>query len=246
MHQTASDGDLGTILAVFAHPDDEAYIAGGLMARAVDAGRRVVCVTATRGENGFGDDDPRTVDERSAVRTAEMTACLAELGVTEHHWLEHPDGGCARVDDEVPVARLLELIEDVRPDTVLTFGPDGQTYHEDHIAVSRWTTRAVRRAQSDATLLYGVMTPEWLNAISAYVPLEQVMMTDDPPRTTPEDELALWFVCDDELAARKVRALRAQASQVEGLLSLAGLEAYTLLTRDEMFRAPTSEDWPEA
>ena len=244
MSQTPHDGDLGTILAVFAHPDDEAYLAGGLMALAVDAGRRVVCVTATRGELGFGDDDPRTLEERIALRSAEMKACLAELGVTEHHWLEYPDGGCARVDDEDPVARLAELVEEVRPDTVLTFGPDGQTYHQDHIAVSRWTTRAVRRGGSDSELLYAVMTPEWLTALSAYVPVEHVMMTDDPPPTTPADQLALWFVCDEVLAARKVRALRSQASQVEALVSLAGLEAYTRLTRDEMFRAPTPADWP--
>ncbi|HEY6532379.1 MAG TPA: PIG-L family deacetylase [Acidimicrobiales bacterium] len=245
MGQTSHDGDLGTILAVFAHPDDEAYLAGGLMALAADAGRRVVCVTATRGELGFGDDDPRTVEERAAVRTAEMKACLAELGVTEHHWLEYPDGGCVFVDDEEPVVRLSSLMEEVRPDTVLTFGPDGQTYHDDHIAVSRWTTRAVRRSDAAITLLYAVMTPEWLTALSAYVPVEHVMMTDDPPPTTPADQLALWFVCDDELAARKVRALRAQASQVEGLVSLAGLEAYTRLARDEMFRMPTLADWPD-
>jgi LmbE family N-acetylglucosaminyl deacetylase len=245
MRQAASDGDLGTILAVFAHPDDEAYLAGGLMARAVDAGRRVVCVTATRGERGFADDDPRTLDELAALRTLEMQACLAELGVTEHLWLDYPDSGCAAVDDDEAIGRLCAVVEDVRPDTVLTFGPDGQTYHDDHIAVSRWTTKAVRRSQPDLSLLYAVMTPEWLTALSAYVPIEHVMMTDDPPPTTPEDQLALWYVCDDELAARKVRALRSQASQVEGLVALAGLEAYTRLTRDEMFRFPTALDWPD-
>ena len=46
---------LGTVLGVWAHPDDEAYLAGGLMAAAVDAGARVVCVTATRGERGTPD-----------------------------------------------------------------------------------------------------------------------------------------------------------------------------------------------
>jgi LmbE family N-acetylglucosaminyl deacetylase len=245
MSRTAHDGDLGTILAVFAHPDDEAYLAGGLMALAADAGRRVVCVTATRGELGFGDDDPRSIEERVEIRTGEMKACLAELGVTEHHWLEYPDGGCAAVDDDEAVARVHALVDEIQPDTVLTFGPDGQTYHQDHIAVSRWTTRAVRRSGGGAVLLYSVMTPEWLSALSAYVPIEHVMMTDDPPPTTSADQLALWFVCDDELAARKVRALRAQASQVEGLVSMAGLDAYTRLTRDEMFRAPTSEDWPD-
>jgi LmbE family N-acetylglucosaminyl deacetylase len=245
MIETSNDGDLGTILAVFAHPDDEAYLAGGLMAVAADAGRRVVCVTATKGERGFPDDDPRSVEERTALRVAEMQACLDVLGVTEHVWLDYPDSGCAEVDDDGPVGRLLAVMDEVRPDTVLTFGPDGQTYHDDHIAVSRWTTRAVRRSAADPTLLYAVMTPEWITALTAYVPVEHVMMTDDPPPTTPEDQLALWFVCDEELAARKVRALRSQASQVEGLVAMTGVEAYTLLTRDEMFRRPTTEDWPD-
>lgn len=56
--------------------------------------------------------------------------------------------------DEAPaVARLCELLEEVRPDTVLTFGPDGQTYHPDHMTVSRWTTGTVRATGGDARLL---------------------------------------------------------------------------------------------
>ncbi len=78
------DGGLGTVLAVFAHPDDEAYLAGGLMALAVDARRRVVCVTATHGELGFPDDDPRSLVDRADVRRAELGRCLDVLGVTEH------------------------------------------------------------------------------------------------------------------------------------------------------------------
>jgi LmbE family N-acetylglucosaminyl deacetylase len=239
------DGDLGTVLAVFAHPDDEAYLAGGLMARAADAGRRVACVTATKGELGFPDDDPRSLDERAAVREAELRACLDVLGVTEHHWLGHPDGGCAEVDESRPVAQLCELLEEVRPDTVLTFGPDGQTYHPDHMTVSRWTTLAVRAAGDGANLLYAAMTPEWVDEFSTVVPMDQVMMTDDPPPTVPADELALWFICDDDLAVRKVQALRCQASQVEPLIAMSGVELYTHLNRDEMYRAPSATDWPD-
>jgi LmbE family N-acetylglucosaminyl deacetylase len=239
------DADLGTLLAVFAHPDDEAYLAGGLMAHAVDRGRRTVCVTATKGELGFPDDDPRSFDERAAVRDAELHACLDVLGVTEHHWLGHPDGGCADVDEALPVKRLCELLEEVQPDTVLTFGPDGQTYHRDHITVSRWTTLAVRAFGGAPNLLYAAMTPEWVGEFSAVVPMDQVMMTDDPPPTVPADELALWFVCDDDLAARKVRALRCQASQVEPLIGFAGIEVFTRLNRDETFRAARADDWPD-
>ena len=43
---------LGTVLAVWAHPDDESFVAGGLLAAASDAGSRIVCLTATRGEHG--------------------------------------------------------------------------------------------------------------------------------------------------------------------------------------------------
>lgn len=239
-----AEGDIGSILAVFAHPDDEAYLAGALMAAAVDAGRRVVCVTATRGELGFPDDDPRSLDERKAVRSGELAACLAILGVEEHHWLDHPDGGCADVPDDEPAARLAALIDEVRPDTVLTFGPDGQTYHDDHISVSRWTTLGVNRADHPTTLLYAAMTPAWVDELSKVVPMDQVMMVPDkPPATVPEDELALWFVAEGPLLERKVAALLAQESQVAPLVAMAGVDAYTSLIRDEFYRAPAPGDW---
>jgi len=242
----ARDGELGAILGVFAHPDDEAYLAGALMAKAVDAGRRVVCVTATRGELGFPDDDPRSIDERKAVREGELAACLAELGVTEHRWLDHPDGGCVAAADE-PVAVLAALIDEVRPDTLVTFGPDGQTYHGDHIAVSAWSTRAVAAARHTPRLLYASMTPAWVAAYADVVPMDEVMMVPGavPPTVEPED-LAVWFVAEGALLDRKVRALRCQTSQVEGFVELVGVERFGELSCDEFFRDPAPDDWPAA
>lgn len=234
------DGELGSILAVFAHPDDEAYLAGALMAKAVDEGRRVVCVTATRGELGFPDDDPRSEEERAAVRTAEMAACLGILGVEEHHWLDLPDGAGEEVPDEVPVARIAELIDEIRPATTLTFGPDGQTYHVDHIAISRWTTQAVAAAQHPTRLLYAAMTEEWVQLFSDHgVDLSQVMMVPGAvPPIVPPEELAVWFRAEGDLLDRKVRALRAQASQVEPLVLQFGVEAFAVQAADEFYREP--------
>ena len=142
---------LGTILSVWAHPDDETYLCGALMARAVQAGSRVVCVTATRGELGSPDEDRWPPGATlAAVRTEEMEQALAALGVTEHHWLDYPDGHCAEIPDDEAIARLIGLLTDVRPDTVLTFGPDGMTGHPDHISVSRWTTAGCATAAPDA------------------------------------------------------------------------------------------------
>ena len=204
---TRRDAELGTLLGIWAHPDDEAYLSAGLMAEAIAGGRRVVCVTATRGEGGFPDDDPRTIGERRACRTAELRACLAELGVTEHVWLDHPDGGCHQVPDDEGAAAIAALISEIDPDTILTFGPDGQTGHLDHIAVGRWTTLAHRTAgRPDSTLLYATATPEWNARMAAVVPLDQVMMVEgmEPP-ATPVEQLALWYVAEGEVLDRKVR-----------------------------------------
>src|SRR4029079_5500641 len=84
--------ELGTILGIWAHPDDEAYLSAGLMALACDNGQRVVCVTATRGESGTPDPVAWPPDRLAAERTREMARCLDVLGVREHHWLPYRDG----------------------------------------------------------------------------------------------------------------------------------------------------------
>ena len=97
---------LGTFLGVWAHPDDEAYLSGGLMAMARDVGSRVVCVTATRGELGTTDPVAWPPSRLAAERTGELARSLEILGVTEHHWLGYADGGCA----DVPAADAVERL----------------------------------------------------------------------------------------------------------------------------------------
>ena len=107
---------LGTILGIWAHPDDEAYLSGGLMAVARDSGARVVCVTATRGERGTPDPVAWPPNRLADARTVELVRCLEILGVCEHHWLGFEDGGCAAAPASEAVARLSALIDRVRPD----------------------------------------------------------------------------------------------------------------------------------
>lgn len=225
---------LGTILGVWAHPDDEAYLCGGLYALARDAGARVICVTATRGELG-GDPTAWPPERLAAQRTAELTASLAELGVDEHHWLDLPDGGCAALDPEPQVARLAALITTARPDTVLTFGPDGATGHPDHRAVSAWTTAAFRRAAAPgARLLHTAVTAQWWQEFG---PLNErwPAFEQGTPALVSKAELAVDLVLDGPVLARKVAALRAQTSQTAELAAEMGDELYTRWVRDEAF-----------
>ncbi|HEU4840645.1 MAG TPA: PIG-L family deacetylase, partial [Ilumatobacteraceae bacterium] len=77
----------GPLLSVWAHPDDETYLAAGLMAAAVDAGQRVVCVSATAGELGTPDPVAWPPDRLGRLRRWETAAAMAILGVRDHRFL---------------------------------------------------------------------------------------------------------------------------------------------------------------
>jgi LmbE family N-acetylglucosaminyl deacetylase len=232
--------ELGTILSVWAHPDDETYGCAGIMAAAVRAGNRVVCVTATRGEQGS--TDPQrwpNGPELAEVRTQELAAALEVLGVREHVWLDYPDGGCAAVDRDEAVARIRAIVEEVRPDTVLTFGPDGGTFHPDHIAVSGWTTEAVRG--TGAALLYASTTPEWRARLAKVIDPKLVMMTDDEPLVHTPDQLALFVRLEGEQLELKYAAIQCQESQIGPLMSIGGPDLFRQLLSEEAFRDSRGE-----
>lgn len=226
---------LGTVLGIWAHPDDEAYLSGGLMSLAADGGARVACVTATRGELGTPDPDAWPPERLAAVRSEELAHCLGILGVTEHQWLGYPDGACATVRPDEVVARLCAVIDEVRPDTVVTFGPDGITGHSDHRTVSAWASAAFDRAAPPrARLLQAVVAERWASRWGA---LDEELGVFEPgyPVTWADDLLALDLVLDRETVARKVRALAAQQTQTAELIEAMGPERYAAWVGEETF-----------
>ncbi|HKC28770.1 MAG TPA: PIG-L family deacetylase [Jatrophihabitans sp.] len=231
---TSDVPDLGTILSVWAHPDDEGYSCGGLMAAAVARGRRVVCVTATRGELGSTDESRWPAGPQLAeIRTQELTRSLAELGVTEHVWLDYPDGGCADVDADEAISRLRAIVDDVRPDTVLTFGPDGGTWHPDHIAVSHWATEAA--AGTGAAVHHAASTEDWMAFTEQFVDASAVMMADKDPVVYPADALSIHAQLTGDLLDRKYRAMLQQESQIGPMLAMLGPDNYRTLLAEESF-----------
>ena len=226
--------DLGTILSLWAHPDDEGYGCGAIMARAVDNGQRVVCVTATRGERGSTDESRwPNGPELATVRTAELAATLQILGVSEHRFLDYPDGGCANVDQDEAVARVRAIIDDIQPDTILTFGPDGGTFHPDHIAVSGWASAA---AAGTATKVFQVTnTPEWTARMDAVVPRELVMMAEGEPISTPEEQCDIYLIVEGAELERKRRAMLCMESQIGPMLALGGVELFDQILNEEAY-----------
>ena len=227
---------LGTILGVWAHPDDEAYLSAGLMALARANGQRVVVVTATAGEHGTSDPEAWPPDRLADLRRRELAASLGLLGVHEHHWLGYADGACARALQLEAANAIGRIIDAVAPDTIVTFGPEGMTGHPDHRAVSAWTSMAWRLRRPQATLLHATLLPsfhaEW-QALNERIGL----FGDHPaPHTAPE-RAALVIECDRDLWDRKHEALRAHASQTAPLVEQVGADTYRRWWSTEAFVA---------
>jgi LmbE family N-acetylglucosaminyl deacetylase len=230
--------DLGTVLGVWAHPDDEAYLSSGLVLHARATGQRVVVVTATDGELG-GPADTRSGRRRlAATRRRELAASLRVLGVEEHHRLGYADGSCASVDRAAAVERVAAVIQDLRPDTIVTFGPDGMTGHLDHRVVGSWTVEAAALAGHRGRLWFPTLTPEFHRRWSSLN--DRVGLWMDPALVpcTPTDELAGTVRLTGEHLERKMAALAAQASQTAGLIDLVGARTYAQWWGTEWFRAP--------
>jgi LmbE family N-acetylglucosaminyl deacetylase len=240
MIRSAADvAELGTILGIWAHPDDEAYLSGGVMAIARDLGSRVVCVTATRGELGTSDPLTWPPQRLAAERTIEMARSLEILGVIEHYWLGHQDGQCATAEPDQAVSALCDVLDRVRPDTVLTFGPDGFTGHPDHQTVGVWAAAAVdRSALTGARLLQAAIG---LRRTERWAEFNDRLGVFEPgyPITFADDELAVDLVLGQQVVARKVRALAAQETQTAALIGNVGLDEYSAWVGVESFMART-------
>jgi LmbE family N-acetylglucosaminyl deacetylase len=229
--------DIRSLLGVWAHPDDEAYLSSALMASVRRAGGQVAVATATRGEHGTPDPEACPPDELARVRERELMNSLARIDVRDHEWLGHQDGSLPDVPFETGVAQVMALIERTRPDVVVTFGPDGMTGHPDHQTVSAWVTEAWRRTGTDRALWYATTTPGFQEEWAELHERLDIWFEGMVPPVTAEADLALAVRCDPELLDLKHQVLRAHASQTAVLEELLGTEVFRSWWSTEYFVA---------
>jgi LmbE family N-acetylglucosaminyl deacetylase len=133
------------LMAVFAHPDDESLATGSLLARYAAEGVETYLVTATRGERGWAgppEDDPGPA-ALGSLREAELMAAADILGLREVNFLGYTDGDLDAADHQEATARIVAHLRRVRPQVVVTFGPNGAYGHPDHIAISQLALAAI-------------------------------------------------------------------------------------------------------
>ncbi len=228
-----------TLMAVHAHPDDEASSTGGVLARYGAEGVRTVVVTCTNGE--FGDspggikpgDDGHDEAEVAEIRLAELRESSKHLGVTDLELLGYHDSGMVEWDYKsrpdafckVPLADVAAqiggLIERYRPQVVVTYDPDGGYQHPDHVHASRAAIAAAERSGIAAKLYLTAMPiSKWrelwsaLRDAGADVP-DAGSIPPETQQQMEEAERRITTTIDIRpVLARKHAALMAHGSQI--------------------------------
>ena len=164
-----------SLLAVFAHPDDESIACGGLLALCADRGVHVTLLCATHGENHGGVRDEVWFEQRAR----ELDQAAAILGIREVILLDCRDGFLPWTPNLSD--RIEQEMRRLRPDVVVTFGSDGLYWHPDHIAICDATTAAVD-AMGDAgpALYYVTMPPGQMRRV-----MDEVWSGADAPGAAP-------------------------------------------------------------
>lgn len=149
------------LLAIFPHPDDETLGLGPTLARyAADPQVETYLVCATRGERGWQGEPAANpgLTALGKIREAEVRAAAQILGVREVTVLDYVDGKVDQAEPNGIIAQLVQHLRRLQPHLVITFPPDGNYGHPDHIALSQFTTAALVCA-ADASFIDPAQQP---------------------------------------------------------------------------------------
>jgi LmbE family N-acetylglucosaminyl deacetylase len=231
-----------SLLAVFAHPDDESVACGGLLALAADRGIRVSLLCLTGGE-GRG---------TRQVRVDELNAAARVLGFSDVSVLEYEDGMLPWTDADALERDIRSAIARTGAGIVVTFGEDGLYWHPDHIAVHERTTAAVAALGDAAPALYYVTMPpgQMRRVMDAAVraaaranaaPPGLILGIDNPEAFGADAPVPTAIVNIEAVAARKLAAIRCHVSQLhdDAFLALGDPDPARLLDREHFHRAAT-------
>ena len=137
-----------TLATVLAHPDDETFGTGGTLIRYAREGTLVHSLCLTEGEKGWAGVDDKIIPRElvGPTRARELAEAGRRMGLASVTCLRYPDGGLAEVNGDWVVRDIVRWLRRVRPDVVITWGPDGGYGHPDHIAAGELALRAIELA----------------------------------------------------------------------------------------------------
>ncbi len=200
--------DVPTILAVFAHPDDESYGPAGTLALYAKAGVAVHLVIFTNGEAGsIGVSKTLSAEELGSRRKVEMENAGRAIGVTSLTMIGLPDSRLHEVDLDEGTAIVRRAIDRHRPEILMTFHERGVSGHPDHIAVFRFCEKAFGETGDHHPLkLYGWAIPESFRG--RFQSRREIQLVSD-------DEINAIIEIPESAVDSKIEAIEAHETQIE-------------------------------
>jgi LmbE family N-acetylglucosaminyl deacetylase len=240
-------GEARRLLVVVAHPDDETFGCGSVIALARQQGRDVTVCCATRGEAGKAPPWLSTDRSIGEVREAELRAAGNVLGVDGFVMLDFADSGmsgtpaagtlAAAPDDQV-VGAVRRAILDVEPDLVVTLDPDHGDGHRDHVVIGRATTAACA-GRTGLRLYYWTvlrrLLARWLDELARSRPESGHLDLDRAGLGRPDEDITTVLDTESVRPLRE-RAIAAHASQVSPYADMPEDLLVEFLTRDRLVR----------
>ncbi len=211
----AKSTDVQTVLAVFAHPDDE-ISAGPLLAKLAREGKTVHLAVVTDGRWG-GASTEEEATALAATRALETQCSTAALGLEDPILLEFEDGEVAQNVYTVKPT-LAGLFASIAPDVVITWGPEGGYGHKDHRLVSAIVTDIFQTGPSAGAAwpnaVYYAALPE--SQVQGFTPTSQFGGTIQAIWGTTQEQYLSYNITveDEDVAAAKV-AMTCHASQFD-------------------------------
>lgn len=205
---------LSRVMAIFAHPDDPEFFAGGALARWAEAGKALIYVLATSGDKGS--DDPEMTHARLIqTREAEQRAAAACMGSDTVIFLRYPDG---ELQHTLALRRdLTRLIRQQKPDIVVTNDPatyynmrTGTINHPDHRAIGEAALAAVYPSARDRHTFVELWRDEGLEP-------HKVRRVYLAGTMNPNVKVNISAVLDRKIAA--IREHRSQVKEPEALVN---------------------------
>lgn len=232
--------DTRRLLAIFAHPDDESMGMGGTLARYSSEGVETHLICATRGEVGwFGPPEqyPGSV-ALGKIRERELECAARELGLKSLAFLDYIDGAVDQSDPREAIGKIVTHLRRIMPQVVVTFPPDGNYGHPDHIAIGQLAHAAILCAADSAYLDAENFAPHRVSKLYYMVDSEEFVQAVTPfigEISFPVDEHLRgevawkeWMITTRidvaEYSRTAWRAIQCHASQLPSLGPLAQLE----------------------
>jgi LmbE family N-acetylglucosaminyl deacetylase len=169
--------------------------------------------------------------QTAAIRERELRAAAAALGISDIRFLDELDGMLYQADPERIIERLVAAMRELRPQVVITFGPDGISGHSDHLVVHRLATAAFDQADLDDAQLFYISPSEATHQGCGVI----------PPAAVAGGPIVAIDVGD--YLVTKVRAMQCHASQHPPYTGLPEQEA-TRLACHEYFTLARPHDGP--